>query len=99
VLDAPLLLPLPLPCAPGELLLVVVEGDVFNAVLSPALIFDPSCVAKVLVLFRGPKEPLVAFFEAEFPNGFKVQFRGIGIFLLHPGGLSIPQEISALTIK
>jgi len=28
-----------------------------------------------------------ALFEAEL-KGFRVQFRGIGIFLLHPGGLS-----------
>jgi hypothetical protein len=27
-------------------------------------------------------------FEAELLKGFRVQFRGIGTFLLHPGGLS-----------
>jgi len=34
---------------------------------------------------RGPIAP--AFFEAEL-KGFRVQFKGIGIFLLYPGGLS-----------
>ena len=33
--------------------------------------------------------PIVpALFEADLLKGFRVQFRGLGIFLLHPGGLS-----------
>jgi len=38
-----------------------------------------------LIIFPGDAVPL---FEAELLKGFKVQFRGIGICLLHPRGLS-----------
>jgi len=38
-----------------------------------------------LIIFPRDAVPL---FEAELLKGFKVQFGGIGTFLLHPGGLS-----------
>jgi len=38
-----------------------------------------------LIIFPSDAVPL---FEAELLKGFKVQFGGIGTFLLHPGGLS-----------
>jgi hypothetical protein len=70
------------PIVPGKALITFTEGSDVPVLL-------------LVVLVAAPLIPTV-FFEAELLKGFRVQFGGIGTFLLHPGGLS--EDVIAIVL-